>query len=240
MADIFVSYTRADQEMVRLIVALLEAQGWSVWWDTRISGGERWDAVIEREITAARCVVVMWTPQSFDREWVHLEAHHGRSRGILVPVLIGVDSPPFAFSLIQARNLSGWDGMSQMAAVVQILTDVRQKLDWVSPHTSPQPSASQAPQAGTASEAEREWRAHDLHTCDDPGLLRAYAAKWETADKLWSYKAQQKAAGLQAAQRWQAEGRIKVDAKIAHGAPDGWFKPGAGKAESRTTSTVPR
>jgi len=33
------------------------------------------------------------------------------------------------------------------------------------------------------------------------------------------------------AARYQAEGRIKVDAKIVHGAPDGWFKPGAGKAE---------
>ena len=27
------------------------------------------------------------------------------------------------------------------------------------------------------------------------------------------------------------DGRIKVDAKIIHGAPDGWFKPGAGKTE---------
>jgi len=27
------------------------------------------------------------------------------------------------------------------------------------------------------------------------------------------------------------EGRIKIDAKIIHGAPDGWFKPGAGKSE---------
>lgn len=28
-----------------------------------------------------------------------------------------------------------------------------------------------------------------------------------------------------------AEGRIKLDASICHGAPDGWFKPGAGKSE---------
>jgi formylglycine-generating enzyme required for sulfatase activity len=29
----------------------------------------------------------------------------------------------------------------------------------------------------------------------------------------------------------RAEGRIKVDASLSHGAPDGWFKPGAGKFE---------
>ena len=228
MADIFVSYTRTDREIVRCIVALLEAQGWSVWWDTRIVGGERWDATIEREITATRCVVVVWTPQSINREWVLVEAHHGHGRGILVPILIGVDKPPLAFTLIQARNLSGWNGISETPATVQFLTDVKQKLDGIPP---PQPSTRPAPHAGMGSEAEREWRTH-LDNCDDPGLLRAYAAKWETVDKLWSYKAQQKAAGLEATQRRRrTEGRIKIDAKVIQGAPEGWFRPGAGKAE---------
>jgi len=125
MADIFVSYSRADQELVRPIVTLLEAQGWSVWWDTRITGGERWDTVIEREITAARCVVVVWTPQSFEREWVHIEAHHGRERGILVSVLVGIDRPPFAFRLIHARDFTGWGGESE----THLIADVRLKLE---------------------------------------------------------------------------------------------------------------
>jgi hypothetical protein len=36
MADIFVSYARAERNLVADIVNLLEAQGWSVWWDTRL------------------------------------------------------------------------------------------------------------------------------------------------------------------------------------------------------------
>jgi formylglycine-generating enzyme required for sulfatase activity len=40
------------------------------------------------------------------------------------------------------------------------------------------------------------------------------------------------AAAPAAAERsYKAEGRIKVDARIFHGAPNGWLKPGAGKAE---------
>jgi formylglycine-generating enzyme required for sulfatase activity len=31
--------------------------------------------------------------------------------------------------------------------------------------------------------------------------------------------------------RYRAEGRIKVDAKVIHGPPDGWFKPGEGRTE---------
>ena len=129
MADIFVSYTRADQEIVRRIVALLEAEGWSVWWDTRIDAGDRWDEVIEREVTAACCVVVVWTPLSVNRRWVLTEAHHGLDRGILVPILIGVDKPPFGFSLIQARNLTGWGGATRTAVADQLLNDVRKKLE---------------------------------------------------------------------------------------------------------------
>lgn len=32
-------------------------------------------------------------------------------------------------------------------------------------------------------------------------------------------------------ERYRAEGRVKIDARIIHGAPDGWFKPGAGTTE---------
>ena len=50
MADIFVSYKRADRERVAQIVALLENEGWTVWWDNRVFGGAHWDALIEREL----------------------------------------------------------------------------------------------------------------------------------------------------------------------------------------------
>jgi hypothetical protein len=39
MSDIFVSYDDQDRERVRRIVETLEARGWSVWWDHRISTG---------------------------------------------------------------------------------------------------------------------------------------------------------------------------------------------------------
>jgi len=39
------------------------------------------------------------------------------------------------------------------------------------------------------------------------------------------------APAISSVDRFRAEGRIKVDAKIIQGAPDGWFKPGNGKLE---------
>jgi hypothetical protein len=43
LADIFVSYSRADQALVAPLVASLEAEGWSVWWDSAITPGEEFD-----------------------------------------------------------------------------------------------------------------------------------------------------------------------------------------------------
>lgn len=128
MADVFVSYSRADQDMVQRIVALLEAQGWMVWWDTRLDAGESWDITIEREIKAARSVVVVWTPRSVGSEWVREEAHHGRERGVLVPVLLDLDEPPFGFRRLHAVNLTGWDGVTITVAVDRVLAVVRRRL----------------------------------------------------------------------------------------------------------------
>jgi hypothetical protein len=40
---------------------VLGARGWSVFWDGRIPVGQSFDEVIEREVTTARCVIVLWS-----------------------------------------------------------------------------------------------------------------------------------------------------------------------------------
>jgi len=94
MADIFLSYKRTDRERVAPVVGLLESHGWSVWWDTRIDAGEKWDEVIERELDAASCA---WSANSVDSRWVRSEASEGLDRGILVPVHTLHGSPQVAF-----------------------------------------------------------------------------------------------------------------------------------------------
>ena len=50
MADIFVSYSRQDKVRVAALVASLESEGWSVWWDPEITPGEEFDSLISREL----------------------------------------------------------------------------------------------------------------------------------------------------------------------------------------------
>ena len=124
MADIFLSYAREDAERVRSIVSAFEAVGWSVWWDSRLQGGQQWDDVIERELAQAKCVVVVWSAISVNSRWVRSEATDGLDRRVLVPVTIDGTKPPLAFRLIQVLDLSGWDGDFGNASLQSLLVAV--------------------------------------------------------------------------------------------------------------------
>ncbi len=87
MADVFVSYARSDKARVAPLVAAIEAQGWSVWWDPDIAAGQEFDLPDRRgNYKAAAAVVVVWTPNSVESRWVRGEARDAADRGVLVPV----------------------------------------------------------------------------------------------------------------------------------------------------------
>src|ERR1700733_12556330 len=50
VADVFMSYARADKARVAPLVAAIEAHGWSVWWDSAITPGQEFDRQIESEL----------------------------------------------------------------------------------------------------------------------------------------------------------------------------------------------
>lgn len=99
MADIFISYKREDKKRAALIAGKLEASGWSVWWDHDLLGGEDYDVAIERELDAAKCVVVIWSPLSIHSRNVRDEAKKGLNRNILVPVSFDHTEPPIGFGM---------------------------------------------------------------------------------------------------------------------------------------------
>ena len=108
MADIFISYSRQDKARVAPLVAALEAQGWSVWWDPEISPGEEFDSLISRELEAARSLVVVWTNLSVDSRWVRGEARDAADRGVLVPVRFDGAKLPIDFRAVHTTDLDGW------------------------------------------------------------------------------------------------------------------------------------
>jgi TolB-like protein len=108
MADVFVSYARSDKARVAPLVAAIEAQGWSVWWDPQIDPGQEFDRQIAAELKAAAVVLVVWTPASVTSRWVRGEAREGADRGILVPVRFEAASLPIDVRALHTTDLDEW------------------------------------------------------------------------------------------------------------------------------------
>src|SRR5215467_11743314 len=98
MADIFISYSKQDQDEAHLLATFLEAEGYSVWWDTSLLGGESFRKVIMTELGCARAVIVIWTEHSIHSDWVQSEAGRAHADRKLIPVkakgLAYKDIPP--------------------------------------------------------------------------------------------------------------------------------------------------
>jgi adenylate cyclase len=108
MADVFISYARADKARVAPLVAAIEAKGWTVWWDPEITPGQEFDDQIEAEIDAAKAVLVVWTPVSVASRWVRGEAREAAERGILVPVRFEQARLPMDVRAIHTTDLDDW------------------------------------------------------------------------------------------------------------------------------------
>jgi len=154
MADVFVSYARSDKALVAPLVAAIEAQAWSVWWDPEIDAGQQFDDQIEAELKAAKAVLVVWTPTSVASRWVRGEAREAADRGTLVPARFDGASLPMDVRAIHTTELDGWGGDAQsppFRALLRSLTAMiaRQGGAQASLAASPTPAAAAGSVAAT-------------------------------------------------------------------------------------------
>jgi hypothetical protein len=118
--DVFLSYAREDRERAGQLAHVLEARGWSVWWDREILAGQAFDQAIEKQLESARCIVVLWSKDSVSSEWVKNEAAVAAERGVLTPVTIDAVKLPLEFRRRQTISLIGWKGQENHPAFVEL------------------------------------------------------------------------------------------------------------------------
>jgi adenylate cyclase len=145
VADIFVSYSRADKARVAPLVAALEARGWSVWWDPEITPGDEFDTLIGAELEKARAVVVVWSPNSVDSRWVKGEARDAADRGVLVPVRFENARLPIDVRAIHTTELDGWAENRESVHFKALCTALEAKLKLSVPKTSVQSDKDKRP-----------------------------------------------------------------------------------------------
>jgi tetratricopeptide (TPR) repeat protein len=102
VADIFLSYSREDARRAEALSDALIAAGHTVWWDRKLTAGERYSEETESYLKGARVVLVLWSRFAVKSVWVRDEAAVGRDMDKLVPVAFDGVEPPIGFRQIQA------------------------------------------------------------------------------------------------------------------------------------------
>ena len=83
-ADVFISYSRARSVEAAELASELADLGYEVWWDTSLLPTGSFGAEIDRQLDAAKAVIVIWSPESLRSKWVRSEASHGDRQDKLV------------------------------------------------------------------------------------------------------------------------------------------------------------
>lgn len=129
MADVFISYSSTDRDRVAGLARALEAAGVSVWWDRHLAPGDSYEDAIEKALTAAKVIIVAWTPASAASQWVRSEADYGRTNGRLVPIILEPCAVPRPFDRLHTGDISKWRGDTGNQGFPELLEAVQSRLE---------------------------------------------------------------------------------------------------------------
>ena len=110
MADVFISYSRANETVVRGLAEAVACEGYSVWWDEALPPHLSYSDVITGEIGAAKAVIVVWSERAIASEWVRAEADLARNQKKLVQTSIDGRMPPMPFNQLHFVSIGDWRG----------------------------------------------------------------------------------------------------------------------------------
>jgi len=143
LADIFISYARADRDKIEKLAAALTSEGYSVWWDRHIEGGASFAKEIEKELTGSKAVIVAWSKTSLESDWVKDEAVTARDQGKLIPISVDGSLAPMGFKQYHAIDFSS----DEVAAIADLKRSLATKLGRA--ETAPETAAPILPPQAT-------------------------------------------------------------------------------------------
>src|SRR5688500_188365 len=148
MADIFISSARPTAKLTRTIASALTADGRSVWFDEALPGHRAYADVIQEKLDEASAVLVIWSREAAQSQWVRSEANRARERGTLVQLRSDESALPMPFDQIQCLDFRGWHGDLRSQCWKQLVATINE----LASHGD-HPRPDRAPQI----ESDRPW-----------------------------------------------------------------------------------
>jgi len=121
MADVFISYKREEREAVQIIADKLAALGVEVWFDVGLKSEGSFGSQIAFQLSAAKAVLVCWTPGAIASEWVRAEGTQAHEADKYVACFLEPTSLIAPFNLVQTEDLSAWAGQPFDPAWLKLL-----------------------------------------------------------------------------------------------------------------------
>ena len=132
--EIFISYARSNEAVAGRVANALKTAGFDVWRDDRLPAHRTYSEVIEQKLRTARAVVVLWSAEAVQSQWVRAEADLARLEGKLVQAVIDDTLPPIPFNQIQCASLKGWRGKADHPGWAKVMDSVVALVAGETPH----------------------------------------------------------------------------------------------------------
>jgi hypothetical protein len=131
--DIFISYRRADRELVASVVRRLEARGVGVWYDAEIEGGADWRETIVEQLSNADMLAIFFSDDCNNSRQLKKELAVADSLGKpVVPILIENTQPrgAYLYELADRNWIQIWpEPMDRIDELVEHLAVLAGKSD---------------------------------------------------------------------------------------------------------------
>src|SRR5258707_11849617 len=141
MSEIFISYARSTADQAQAIAEALRGLGYGVWRDDELPAHRAYAKVIEERLQAAKAVVVIWSAEAVESEWVQSEADTARTDHKLVQLTVDGTKLPRRFDRIQCADMAGWEGEVDSPGWRKVIASVAELVRGDAP---PAPSVAEA------------------------------------------------------------------------------------------------
>lgn len=131
--EVFISYKREQRSEARKLARALACHGVTVWYDRSLDAGEDFERRLQRQMEAARIVVVLWCPLSVESQsYVYrVEAPYAASVGKLLGVQIKGCTIPDPYKKLHTISLADWDRLpdSQHDGFLALVNAIDRRLE---------------------------------------------------------------------------------------------------------------
>lgn len=133
--QIFISYARQDIDLAKLLADVLRKHNVEVWLDVEsLRSKDPISQTIEKAISRANFVIVLWSKKSIESKWVRAESSLAWDQEKLYSIIIeDAVKPPLPFNNNHALNFVYWGGNLDYYPLKQLFKDISVKIDSQSP-----------------------------------------------------------------------------------------------------------